>query len=149
MKCSSASKSFIQTWTNFRNLWVQEMRSLWGLGLGNAICLPSCLSVGDRPGLSEIVFPYIPRILTQTSLASAACSITACKAILQSISFVSLHFQKTDSKKWVIKHVEIMWEGKWNNWWPSNFCRLEAVIRKKQLKPVHVDLTSALPTCQG
>lgn len=120
----------MQPLTNSQNLWVQEMRCLWGLSLDNAICLPSYLSVGDRPGLSEIVLPYIHRILAQTSLASASFSITACKAVLQSISFVSLHFQKKDRKKWVIKHVEMMWEGKWNSWLKSNFCRLEAVIRK-------------------
>lgn len=90
---------------------MHEVRCLWGLGPGSAICLPSYLPVGDRPGLSETVLPCAPRILAQTGLASASCSITACKAKLQNMSFVSLHFQKKNSKKWLIRLVETMWEG--------------------------------------
>lgn len=91
------------------------MRCLWGLGPGNAICSALYLSKGDRPGLSEIVLPCVPRILAQPSLASTSSSITACKAILQRISFVSLHFQKKDRRndcsntwKWCEKANEIV-----------------------------------------
>lgn len=50
------------TFRNSRNLQVEEMRYLQGLGPGNDIYLLSHLSVGDRPGLSEIVLPYFAMI---------------------------------------------------------------------------------------
>lgn len=58
------------------------------------------MSVDDRMASQKLLFPTFPESLPSLGqdLASASCSITACKAILQNISFVSLHFQRKDSK---------------------------------------------------
>lgn len=110
MKCSSASKCFIGPLTKSQKVWVQEMRYLGRIAPSNDVSLPSYLSVGDRPGSQKLLFPTFPESLPRLgrALASAPCSVTACKAILQSISSVSLHFQRKNSR---------------NDWWNTRkFC---------------------------
>lgn len=89
------------------------MRYPGRFGPSNDVSLPSYLSVGDRLAFQKLLFPTFPESLPRLGrdLASASCSITACRAILQSISFVSLHFQRKDSK---------------NDWWNTRKLRGKA-----------------------
>lgn len=79
----------------------------------NDVSLPSYLSVGDRLTFQKLLFPTFPESLPRLGqdLASASCSITAWRSILQSVSFVSLHFQRKDSK---------------NDWWNTRKLRGKA-----------------------